>query len=96
MDKQNVKEQIHVQMEDFVIQILSSASDDEQLECDSYGEYSNCDNITNYGFGIITSECGSGTNADCSYKNGCGGGIWSSFECNYPQMAPVYGYKNIG
>ena len=72
------------------------AADKEHLECEHYGNFASCSNLTNYGSGIIMSECGSGENADCSNKGGCGGDTWFSFECDYPELAPVSGYKLTG
>eukprot|EP01084_Bolivina_argentea_P038396 70978_1 len=53
--------------------------------CGGWGAFLNCGLL-----GIITAECGSGKELDCSNKGGCGSDICEGASCSYPSLIPTF------
>ena len=61
------------------------ADDNSTVMCGGYGQFLSCSLS-----GIITAECGSGKELDCSNKNGCGDNICEGAICSYPELIPSF------
>mmetsp|Transcript_102289 Transcript_102289/g.125108 ORF Transcript_102289/g.125108 Transcript_102289/m.125108 type:complete len:216 (-) Transcript_102289:163-810(-) len=55
--------------------------------CGIYGELLTCN-----GNGIVSGECGSGGNGDCT-SSICPQPTWEAIQCNYPGLEPSNGYN---
>ena len=59
---------------------------DGTVFCGSYGQFMDCNST-----GLITGECGSGSDADCSGGQ-CPSYTWEGILCDYPDAVPKNGF----